>query len=297
MPVTGWLRLGRTMLRLLMTMVLGFGLVQAQGNVVRVVAASDLQFALEEIAVAFERANPGIKVELNFGSSGKFYTQILQGLPADVYFSADETFPLRLEQAGMTVPGSGKLYAVGRLVIWVANELVAQGLDPQKLGPKLMLDKRVTEVAIANPVHAPYGRAAVTLLEHFGLLKKTREAEWEAMTAGVPAFYSMAVLQRGKPRFEFVYGENIAQTAQLALASTKVGILALSIAKSPALEQKGKYWLAPLSSHLRLNQSYAMLKGQDRPAVRKFYDYIATPAAHAVLRRYGFLLPGEKPDE
>ncbi|MWR20593.1 solute-binding protein, partial [Helicobacter pylori] len=199
--------------------------------------------------------------------------------------------------AGMTVPGSRKLYAVGRIVIWVANELVAQGLDPQKLGPKLMLDKQVTQVAIANPVHAPYGRAAVTLLEHFGLLKKTREAEWEEMTAGIPAFYSVAVLQRGKPRFDFVYGENIAQTAQLAMASTKVGILALSIAKSPTLEQKGKYWLAPLSSHLRLNQNYVVLKGQDRPAVRKFYDYIATPPARAVLRHYGFVLPGEKPDE
>lgn len=286
------------MLRVLLCgLVLGLGLSRAQGNVVRVVAASDLQFALVDIVRDFERANPGIKVELNFGSSGKFYTQISQGLPADVYFSADESFPLRLEQAGMTVPGSRKPYAVGRMVIWVANELVAQGLDPRKLGPKLMLDKRVTQVAIANPVHAPYGRGAVTLLEFFGLLKKLREAEWEDMSAGVPAFYDTAVLRRGKPRFEFVYGENIAQAAQLALASTKVGILALSIAKSPALEQAGKYWLAPLSSHLRLNQNYVMLKGQDRPAVRAFYDYIATPAARAVLRRYGFLLPGERPDE
>ncbi|MCS7067326.1 MAG: molybdate ABC transporter substrate-binding protein [Meiothermus sp.] len=273
-------------------LLLGWGL--AQSNTVRVVAAADLLYALTEIAQGFERQNPGIRVELSFGSTGKLYTQLLQGLPADLYFAADEAFPRLLEEAGRTVPGTLRLYAVGRMVIWASNSLVQQGLDPRKLGPRVLLDPRVTRLAMANPVHAPYGRAGVTLLERFGLLRPTRTARWEEMTAGIPAYYDIGPLRRGKASFEFVYGENISQAAQLALTSTNIGLIALSIAKSEAMEQAGVFWLAPLSSHLRLNQTYVMLRGQDRPPVRRFYDYIATPEAHRVLRKYGFLLPGEK---
>jgi len=272
-------------------LLMGLGLAQ---NAVRVVAAADLQYALSEIAQNFERQNPGLRVELSFGSSGKIYTQLMQGLPADIYFSADETFPNQLEQAGRIVPGSLKLYAVGRMVIWASNRLVEQGLDPRRLGPRILLDPRVTRLAIANPIHAPYGRAGVTLLERFGLLRQTRPVRWEEMTGGIPAYYDLAALQRGKAGFEFVYGENISQTAQLALTSTNIGLIALSIARSEAMQSSGVYWLAPLSSHLRLNQTYVILRGQDRPAVRRFYDYVASPESHRVLRKYGFLLPGEK---
>jgi len=272
-------------------LLMGLGLAQ---NAVRVVAAADLQYALSEIAQNFERQNPGLRVELSFGSSGKIYTQLMQGLPADIYFSADETFPNQLEQAGRIVPGSLKLYAVGRMVIWASNRLVEQGLDPRRLGPRILLDPRVTRLAIANPIHAPYGRAGVTLLERFGLLRQTRPVRWEEMTGGISAYYDLAALQRGKAGFEFVYGENISQTAQLALTSTNIGLIALSIARSEAMQSSGVYWLAPLSSHLRLNQTYVVLRGQDRPAVRRFYDYVASPESRRVLRKYGFLLPGEK---
>jgi molybdate transport system substrate-binding protein len=279
-------------------MVLGWvGLFWAQAQSVRVVAASDLQYALPEIVQAFERQNPGVRVELSFGSSGKFYTQIMQGLPADIFFSADAAFPKRLEEAGRTTPGALRLYAVGRVVVWVANAWAQQGLDPRRMGPRVLLDGRVTRVAIANPVHAPYGRAAVSLLERFGLIRPVREVAWEEMTEGVAAYYNLSVLRQGKPGFEFVYGENISQAAQLALSSTNVGILAFSIARSEAMQRAGVYWLAPLSSHLRLEQTYTILRGQDRPEVRRFYEYIATPEAHRVLRKYGFLLPGEKPEE
>lgn len=270
------------------------GNVLAQSDTIRVVAAADLQFALSEIARDFERQNQGMRVSINFGSSGKMYTQLQQGLPADLYFSADEVFPTLLEQAGLTTPGTVQMYAVGRMVIWASNSLVRQGLDPRQLGPRVLLDPRITQVAIANPVHAPYGRAGVTLLERFGLLRQTRPVRWEQMTAGIPVHYDISALRRGKPSFEFVYGENIAQAAQLALTSTNIGLIALSIAKSEAMERAGVFWLAPLESHLRLNQTYVIMRGQDRPAVRRFYDYIGTPAAYQVLRKYGFLLPGEK---
>lgn len=273
-------------------LLLGFGF--AQSNTIRVVAAADLQYALSEIAQNFERQNPGLRVALSFGSSGKTYTQLMQGLPADMYFSADEAFPNQLEQAGRTVPGTLKLYAVGRMVIWASNRLVQQGLDPRQLGPRILLDPRVTRLAIANPVHAPYGRAGITLLERYGLLRQTRPAKWEEMTGGIPAYYDLTALRRGKPSFELVYGENISQTAQLALTSTNIGLIALSIAKSEAMERAGVFWLAPLSSHLRLNQTYVILRGQDRPAVRRFYNFISTSEAQSVLQRYGFLLPGEK---
>ncbi len=270
------------------------GVAFAQNNTVRVVAAADLLYALTEIAQDFERQNPGIRVSLNFGSSGKLYTQLMQGLPADIFFSADEAFPMLLQQAGRTVPGTLRLYAVGRMVVWASNSLVQQGLDPRRLGPRILLDPRVTRLAIANPVHAPYGRAGVTMLEHFGLLRQNRPARWEEMAAGIPAHYDISMLRRGKLGFEFVYGENISQAAQLALTSTNIGLIALSIAKSEAMERAGVFWLAPLNSHLHLSQTYVVLGGQDRPPVRRFYDYMATPEAHRVLRKYGFLLPGER---
>lgn len=269
---------------------------QAQGDSVRVVAASDLQFALADIAEAFKAAHPDVGVDLSFGSSGNFYTQLSQGLPADLYFSADESYPKRLEESGLIVPETRQLYAVGRMVIWVSNALVEAGLDPDVLGSDVLLDPRVTRVAIANPLHAPYGRGAVTLLESAGLLTQTVEADWEEMTAGVAAFYDLAALEQGKSSFEFIYGENISMAAQLALTSTGVGIVALSIAKSEAMEQGGAYWLAPLSSHVRLNQNYVILRGQDRPAVRLFYEYVGSPEARDVLERYGFALPGETVD-
>ncbi|GIW30243.1 MAG: molybdate-binding protein [Meiothermus sp.] len=212
------------------------GLALAQ-NTVRVVAAADLQYALTEIAQRFERRNAGLRVELAFGSSGKLYTQLMQGLPADVFFSADEAFPMQLQQAGRVEPGTLRLYAVGRLVIWASNALVQQGLDPRRLGPRILLDPRITQLAIANPMHAPYGRAGVTLLEHFGLLRSTRPVRWEEMTGGIAAYYDLGFLRRGKAGFEFVYGENISQTAQLALTSTNIGLVALSLARSEAMEQ------------------------------------------------------------
>lgn len=271
---------------------LGLGLAQ---NTVRVVAAADLQYALSEIAQRFELRNPGMRVELTFGSSGKLYTQLMQGLPADMFFSADEAYPMQLQQAGRVEPGTLRLYAVGRLVIWASNGLVQQGLDPRQLGPRILLDPRITQLAIANPMHAPYGRAGVTFLEHFGFLRPTRSVRWEEMTGGIAAYYNLGFLRRGKAGFEFVYGENISQTAQLALTSTNIGLVALSLAKSEAMERAGVYWLAPLSSHLRLNQTYVILRGQNRPEVQRFYEYMGTAEAHQVLRKYGFLLPGEKP--
>ncbi|WP_018461968.1 molybdate ABC transporter substrate-binding protein [Thermus oshimai] len=272
---------------------------------VRVVAASDLQYALEEMRQAFQRANPQVKVTLSFGSSGKFYTQLLQGLPADLYFSAEEVYPKLLEEKGLAEPGTRALYAVGRMVLWVRKDL---GLDPSR-GPEILKDPKVTRIALANPVHAPYGRAAVTLLESYGLLRRLpnpplalprpfralswKELPWEEMNRGLEAYFDVSPLRQGKGNFSFVYGENISHAAQLALTGTGVGLLALSVAKSPALEEKGRYWVTPLDRHLSLEQAYVILKGMNRPEVVAFYRFVGSPEGRSILRRYGFLLPGE----
>lgn len=297
MTKSGWL-LG------ILAVFLGLGPAWAQPKQVRVVAAADLQYALADVAKAFEAKNPDIRVLLSFGSSGKFYTQLTQGLEADLYFSAEKIYPERLEKEGLTEPGTRKPYATGRMVIWLDRRL---GLNPN---PEALKDPRITRLAIANPVHAPYGRAAVTLLEHYGLLRRRADAQvpglskpfstlsweeipWERLTRGVEAYWDITPLRQGKPSFELVYGENISQTAQLALTATQAGILALSLAVHESLSRPGVYWLAPLESHLTLEQDYVILKGRRRPEVLAFYTFVGSPEARAIFKRYGFLLPGE----
>ncbi|TFU25278.1 molybdate ABC transporter substrate-binding protein [Thermus tengchongensis] len=282
-------------------LLLGTALAQSQ---VRVVAASDLQFALTELARAFEARNPGVRVVLSFGSSGKFYTQLTQGLEADLFFSAEDIYPRLLEERGLTEPGTRRLYAIGRMAIWLDRRL---GLRP---GPEALRDPRITRLAIANPVHAPYGRAGLTLLEHLGLIRRLpnpplsdlprpfpelrwEEIPWEGLTRGVEAYWDVTPLRQGKPRFEFVYGENISQAAQMALTATQAGILALPLVLHESLARPGVYWVAPLESHLRLEQNFVILRGQARPEVVAFHRFVQSGEGRSILRRYGFLLPGE----
>ncbi len=258
---------------------------------VRVAAASDLQYALEEMRAAFGREHPGVRVTLVFGSSGKLYAQILQGLPVDLFFSAEEGYPRLLEERGLAEPGTRTLYAVGRLALWVRKDL---GLDPAQ-GPGLLKSPKVTGLALANPVHAPYGRAAVTLLERYGLLRRKvgQGLPWEALPweRGLEALYDPSPLKEGKRGFTLFYGENVSQAAQLALKGPGVGILALSLMGSPALKGSGGYWVAPLEAHLRLNQAYVVLKGRARPEVLAFHRFVGGPEGRAILRRHGFSLP------
>lgn len=285
-----------------LSILLALSLASAQDRV-RAVAASDLQYALAEVAQAFERRNPGVRVELLFGSSGKLYTQLTQGLEADLFFSAERLYPELLEQKGLAEPKTRRPYALGRMAIWTHKDL---GLEP---GPAALKNPKVAQIALANPVHAPYGRAAVTLLERLGLLKRKdltlpgsskpfpllswEEIPWERLTGGVEAYWDAGPLRQGKPRFDFVYGENISQTAQLALTSTRVGLLALSLAVHESLSGPGRYWTAPLGSHMALEQDYVILKGRKRPEVLAFHAFVGSPEARAIFRRYGFLLPGE----
>ena len=228
---------------------------------VRIAAASDLQFALEEIVTAFEAGN-NAKVLVSFGSSGNFYSQLEQGAPFDLFLSASADYTKRLEAKGLTEPNSRKLYAVGRLVIWVHNNL---GLKVDTLKEQTLLGSNVQHIAIANPDHAPYGQAAVDFLTKAGL--------YEQINA------------------KLIYGENISQAAQLALSSGNVGIIALSLALNPAMQEAGDYWLIPLENHLRLEQEMVILKNQNRPEVQAFYTFMQNDLARDILEQYGFVLP------
>lgn len=228
-----------------------------------VAAAADLKFALEEVAAQFEK-DTGQKVRLVFGSSGTFLAQLLQGAPFHLYMSADEAFVFKLADAGKT-RDRGRLYAYGRIGIIVPNG------SPLKADPELkdlagaLQDGRLQRFAIANPEHAPYGARAREALTALGL--------WDAI----------------KPKL--VYGENIAQTAQFATSgSTQGGIIALSLAKAPAVAALGSFALLPERLHQPLAQRMVLLK--DAPdAVVAFYGYLAAPTAQAIMSRYGFTMP------
>ena len=230
-----------------------------------VAAASDLKFALEEVAAQFERET-GQRLRLVFGSSGHFYSQILQGAPFHLFMSADEAFVLRLADAGKAVD-RGRLYARGRIGILVphGSTLRADG-RLQDLDAALR-DGRLRKFAIANPEHAPYGQRAEEALRHAGL--------WDAI------------------RPHLVLGENISQAAQFAISgSTQGGIVAQSLALAPAVSARARFDLVPEGWHRPLLQRMVLLPGAP-PAARAFQEYLSAPAAQAVLARYGFAVPRE----
>ena len=236
----------------------------AQAQEINVAAASDLQFALAEVAQNFQKTT-GRVVKLNFGSSGNFYSQIQNGAPFDVFFSADVDYPAKLEAAGLTETGTLYRYAVGRLVLWVPNE---SKIDLSK-GLKALADKSVGKVAIANPAHAPYGRAAVASLRSEGL--------YEAVES------------------KLVQGENISQAATfVASGSADAGLLALSLALSPAMKGKGRYVEIPQAEYPALEQAAVILKSShDKETARRFLEFLKTPGTMELLKNYGFAMPGK----
>lgn len=234
----------------------------AHAEKITVAAAADLKFAMDEIASSFKSANPGDEIEVVYGSSGKFHTQIQQGAPYDLFFSADITFPRELVKRGLA--GSNvKPYAVGRIVLWSTR------LDATKMTLEGLADPKIARIAIANPKHAPYGKRAKEALSASGV--------WEKV----------------EPRL--AYGENIAHTAQFVqTGNAEVGIIALALAVNPELAAKGGYWLIPDNLHEPLEQGFIITKRAEGSALAKrFADYMGSKPVRSVMTRYGFTLPGE----
>ena len=226
---------------------------------ITIAAAADLNFAMPEIARQFRATRPGVEWEIAYGSSGNFFAQISNGAPFDVFLSADVEYPRKLAAAGVGMGNSVFTYAVGRLVVWVP---AASPLDPATaLG-----EPAVKHVAIANPQHAPYGRAAQAALRSLGLYASVEP--------------------------KLVFGENIAQTLQFVESgAADAGIVALSLALAPAERARGRYWEIPLDAYPRMEQGGIILK--DSQAARDFRAFLLSAGGRRILKQYGFVVPGE----
>ncbi|WP_173064820.1 molybdate ABC transporter substrate-binding protein [Sulfurimicrobium lacus] len=230
-----------------------------------VAGAADLKFALEEIAARFRDDGKG-EVKLVFGSSGNFYRQIEQNAPFQMFLSADEGFVFKLADAGKTMD-RGELYAVGRIGIIVPHGSPLKADGEFKDLATALTDGRLKKFAIANPEHAPYGKRAEEALKHAELWERIKD--------------------------KLVLGENVSQTAQFATSgSTQGGIIAYSLAKAPAVAKLGDFALIPDTWHEPLKQRMVLLKGAGE-TTQTFYRYMQQPAARAIMKKYGFLLPGE----
>jgi molybdate transport system substrate-binding protein len=228
-----------------------------------VAAAADLKFALDELAQRYKAAT-GRGVALTFGSSGNFTQQIENGAPFELFLSADEAYVERLAAQGLTRDG-GALYAIGRLVLFVpAGSPLRADASLADLRAALA-DRRLKRFAIANPAHAPYGRAAREALQFAGL--------WDAVQPFL------------------VLGENASQATQFAASgNAQGGIVPWALAKAPDVARQGTGVLLPESMHKPLRQRMVLLK-RATPAAAEFYAWLQGPAAREVLSRHGFALP------
>lgn len=247
---------------------LGPSTAQAPANscgAVNVAAASDLTFAMNEIAAQFQKET-GCTIRLSLGSSGNFLTQIENGAPFDVFFAADISYPKKLESGGLADPGSTYLYAVGKIVLWTRND---SHLDASREFDVLR-DPAVKKISIANPAHAPYGRAAEEALRKVGMYEAVKD--------------------------RLVLGENISQAAQFVESgNAQVGIVALSLAVSPEMKDKGRYWIVPENLHAPIEQGAVVVRAAANPhGARQLLEFIQRPATSALLERYGFVLPEKR---
>jgi molybdate transport system substrate-binding protein len=229
---------------------------------ITVAAASDLQFAFQDVAARFEKAS-GKQVKLVFGSSGNFFTQIQNGAPFDLFFSADLDYAKKLAAAGLAEPGTLYEYATGKIVLWAPQ----QSPIDLKRGLAVLLDPSIKKIAIANPEHAPYGRAAVAALRHEKL-------------------YDQLV---GK----FVLGENISQTATFVVSgSADIGIVALSLALAPALKDKGTYAEILADDYPPIEQAAVIVKSSpQKETARAFLAFVKSAEIVGLLKTYGFSVP------
>lgn len=226
---------------------------------IRVAAAADLQFAMQDIATQFQKET-GKSAQVIYGSSGNFFQQLQNGAPFDLFFSANLDYAKKLEAAGLAEPGSYYQYAKGKIVIWVPKE---SKLDLSS-GLKALLDPSIKKIAVANPQHAPYGQAAVAAMQKEDVYDKVKS--------------------------KLVLGENISQTASFVISgSADVGIVALSLALAPNMKDKGRYAEIAAAEYPPIEQACVILSSsKNKEVARQFLGFVKTPAIGELLERYGF---------
>ena len=235
---------------------------RTQKKRIRVAAASDLQTVMPRIAAAFE-GQTQTGVDLTYGSSGNLFAQIQNGAPFDLFFSADEEFPTKLIQGDLAEPRTAMVYGMGSLTLWMPADAKC---DPQAERWKCLLRPDVTKVAIANPAHAPYGRAAVAALQAAHVYDQVRT--------------------------KFVLGENISQAAQFVQSgNAQAGILASSQARSAAM-RNGKQWEIPRGGYPPIDQTVVVLKAaKEKSAAENFVKFVTEGSGRSVLEQFGFQPP------
>ena len=239
--------------------------VEAQGQEIRVAAAADLNFAMVDLSGQFEKQT-GIKVNVTSGSSGNFFSQIQNGAPFDLFFSADVEYPKKLAASGFAEPETLEEYAQGRIVIWAP---AGTKVDVTKQGWNALLDASVQKIAIANPEHAPYGRAAVSALQRAGIY--------------------------GQVKAKLIYGENISQAALFVQSgNAQAGIIARALAISPGMKE-GKIWEIPAETYPPIEQGAVLLKStKNKNAARAFLEFVGSSAGRKILEKHGFAIPAAK---
>jgi molybdate transport system substrate-binding protein len=200
-------------------------------------------------------------VRLTFGSSGNLFSQIQNGAPYDLFFSADVSYPEKLQSAGLTEPESFSLFGTGKLALWVRND---SSVDVTK-GLAVLASNSVKKIAIANPAHAPYGRAAEAALKNAGV--------W------------------GRVSSKLVIGENISQAAQFVQSgNADAGVLALSLVLAPGMKARGRYFLIPQDLYPPLQQASVVLKSSShKQQATAFAQFVKRPQIAALLKQYGFV--------
>jgi len=223
-----------------------------------IAAASDLRYAMAAVVEAFRLEHPQVAPRVVFGSSGRFATQIENGAPFDLYFSADEAYPQRLDASGLTA-GPPQRYGLGRIVLWVRD-----GIAPPV---ESLREPRFRRIAIANPQHAPYGERAQQALTALDL--------WPAV----------------EPRL--VLGENISQAAQMVYSgAAEVGVVALALVLGGELEGQGDYRLIDERLHQPLWQAFVITRrAAEDSRARAFADFVLGEQGRSILARHGFVLP------
>ncbi len=237
-----------------------------KGTVVTVAAAADLRFAFDALLAGLHRAEPDLRVVVSYGSSGSFYSQLVHGAPFDLFLSADIAYPRMLVEAGLAGATGEFTYARGFLVMWVPEQ---SPLEPARNRWETLNHPSVRKIAIANPAHTPYGRAAEAAMKSAGVYDAVRD--------------------------RLVPAENIAQAAQFVdTGAADVGLIALSLALAPTMRDRGRYWKIPADSYPAIDQGgVILLRTRELPGTQRVRDYLMGGEARAVMKRYGFSVPGE----
>lgn len=226
---------------------------------VRIAAASDLKFALQDLTAQVTKAHPDLRIQVTYGSSGTFRTQLENGAPFDLFLSADIAYPKELADKGLANPDDVFSYAVGRLVVWTGKD---SPVDP-KVGLSALTDPRIKKVSVANPATAPYGRAAVAALRTEHLYDKV------------------------KPKL--VTAESVAQAAEFVTSgNADAGLVAESLVLGGSLRGVGHWSAVPLADYPRLVQGGVVLAKGRAAAAREVRDAMLSAAGRALLAKYGF---------